>query len=109
MKTLKLIGTVFALTLALPAIAADVGAGQKIAEATCAACHGAQGNKPAIPGAPRLAGQHEDYLLKALNDYKSGARKNGVMAPMAANLSKQDMQNVAAYFAAQPDGLVLKK
>lgn len=74
---------------------------------TCAACHGADGNS-ASPDFPRLAGQYEDYLYKALRDYKSGARKNAIMAGMAQPLSKQDMQDLAAYYAAQ-EGLVFKR
>ncbi len=73
---------------------------------TCAACHGLDGNGN-IPLYPRLAGQHEDYLLKALHDYKSGARKNVVMKGIAAPLSEQDMADLAAYFASQPKGLVV--
>jgi cytochrome c553 len=112
MKQLKLLSVsvsgVVAILLAAPVMAADQLAGQKIAEAACAACHGAQGNKPALPDAARLAGQHEDYLLKALKDYKSGARKNGIMVDQVSKLSAQDLQNLAAYYAHQSDGLKLK-
>jgi len=111
MKTLKLISIAIvaaSTALAVPAMASDVAAGQKIAEGTCNACHGAQGNKPTMDGVARLAGQHEDYLLKALKDYKSGARKNPIMGSQVAELSKQDLQNVAAYYAQQKDGLKLK-
>ncbi len=111
MKTLKLINFVAVAaiaTVSVPTLAADIVAGQKIAEGTCSACHGAQGNKPTMEGVARLAGQHEDYLLKALKDYKSGARKNPTMGPQVAELSKQDLQNVAAYYAQQKDGLKLK-
>ena len=65
---------------------------------TCAACHGADGNKPISPDIPRLSGQHSDYLERALIDYKSGARKDPVMNGQAAMLSRQDMQDLAAYF-----------
>ena len=82
-------------------IAADIEAGKKKASEGCAACHGADGNSPA-PNFPTLAGQHADYLEKALNDYKSGARKNPIMAGMSAALSKQDVENLAAYYATQP-------
>ncbi len=73
---------------------------------TCAACHGPDGNSQS-PDFPRLAGQHQDYLAKALNDYKSGARKNPIMAPQAANLSKRDIADLAAYFSRQ-QGLMVK-
>jgi len=64
----------------------------------CAACHGADFNTPVSPDIPRLAGQHADYLARALTDYKAGARKNAVMDGQAAALSPQDVQDLAAYF-----------
>jgi cytochrome c553 len=67
---------------------------------TCAACHGADGNS-VIPTNPRLAGQHADYLVKALTDYKSGGRSNPIMVGMAAALSEKDIQDLAAYFSSQ--------
>ncbi len=78
----------------------------KTKSATCAACHGPDGNGN-IPLYPRLAGQHEDYLHKALQDYKSGARQNAVMKGMATPLSAQDIADLAAYFASQSKGLVV--
>lgn len=81
--------------------AANIEAGHAKAKEVCAACHGENGNS-ATPDYPRLAGQHPDYLAKALRDYKSGARKNPIMAGMAAPLTKQDVDNLAAYYAAQP-------
>ena len=56
---------------------------------------------------PRLAGQHYDYLVKTLNDYKTGERKNPIMAPQAANLSKRDMEDLAAFYSKQR-GLIVK-
>jgi len=79
--------------------AGDVAAG-KAKSASCAACHGANGMSP-NPLWPNLAGQHAAYLVKQLEAFKSGARKDPVMSPMAAPLSKQDMENLAAYFASQ--------
>jgi cytochrome c553 len=82
-------------------MAADPGAGQTKA-APCAACHGADGNSPANPLWPKLAGQHPDYLQKQIMDFKSGARVDPLMAPQAALLATdQDVADVAAYFAAQ--------
>lgn len=72
----------------------------------CAACHGPDGNSPS-PDFPRLAGQNYDYLVKALSDYKSGARKNPIMQPQAANLSKGDIADLAAFYS-QQRGLYLK-
>jgi cytochrome c553 len=71
----------------------------------CVACHGPEGNKPIGPDFPVLAGQHADYLRKALLDYKSGARANPVMKGLAAPLSKQDIDDLAAYFAGQTSKL----
>ena len=79
--------------------AGDAAAG-KSKSAVCAACHGPDGNS-ANPLWPKLAGQHAPYMVKQLKDFKSGARKDPVMAPMAAPLSDQDMENLAAYFASQ--------
>jgi len=63
----------------------------------CAACHGADFNSPISADIPRLAGQHADYLERALGDYKSGARKHAVMNSQAAALSPQDILDLAAY------------
>ncbi len=88
------------------AMAADPAAGKEKSK-TCAACHGPDGNSQSAEF-PRLAGQHYDYLVKVLGDYKSGARKNAVMAPMVANLSKRDIADLAAYFSHQ-QGLAIKR
>lgn len=84
--------------------AADLAAGKAKVTEVCAACHGADGNS-ASADFPKLAGQHPDYLAKALRDYGSGARKNPIMQGFAAGLTKQDIENVAAYYAAQPAAL----
>lgn len=83
----------------------NVSAGKKKSVA-CVACHGPDGNGP-IPLYPRLAGQHEDYLLKVLQDYKSGKRSNAVMKGIVLPLSEQDIADLAAYFASQPKGVVV--
>jgi cytochrome c553 len=80
--------------------AGDAAAGKQKSQ-TCAACHGADGNTPTGPDFPRLAGQHYDYLLKALRDYKSGSRKNPIMGGQVGALSTQDMADLAAYFSSQ--------
>lgn len=77
--------------------AADIEAG-KAKSATCAACHGANGIS-VIPNYPNLAGQKELYLYEQLKTFKSGERKNPIMAPMAAMLTDEDMKNIAAYYA----------
>ena len=81
--------------------AANIEAGRAKAKEVCAACHGEDGNSQ-VPDYPKLSGQHADYLAKALRDYKSGARKNAIMAAFAGALSKDDIDNLAAYFHAQP-------
>jgi cytochrome c553 len=74
------------------------------AGATCVACHGQNG--VGIVGMyPTLAGQHEDYLIRALTDYKKGARKNAIMAPMAAPLSDADIRELARYYSQQKPSL----
>ncbi len=77
----------------------DVKAGEAKA-AMCQACHGEKGNS-IMPLYPSLAGQKADYLVKQMKDLRSGARKDPVMGPMAAALSDADIENLAAYFAAQ--------
>jgi cytochrome c553 len=80
--------------------AGDAAAG-KAKSVVCAGCHGADGNST-VPMYPRLAGQHEQYLVTALKEFKSGVRNNPIMKPMAAPLSDQDVENLAAYFSSQP-------
>ena len=81
--------------------AADIEAGKKKAQEVCAACHNMDGVS-AIPDYPKLAGQYPDYMAKALRDYKSGARKNPIMAGMAAGLTQKDIDDVTEYFASLP-------
>ena len=83
------------------AAAADIEAGKKKAQEVCAACHNMDGIST-ITEYPKLAGQYPDYLAKALRDYKSGARKNPIMAGMAAGLSQKDIDDVSAYFSSLP-------
>ena len=84
---------------------ADAAAGKAKAEQVCVACHGADGNKPSAPDQPILAGQHPDYLVKALSDYKSGKRQNPIMKGFASTLSKKDMEDLAAWFSSQKSTL----
>ena len=105
MNRILLAASCLMLAASLPAYAGDPAAGQKKSQ-TCAACHGPDGNSTA-QDFPKLAGQHYDYLLKAMKDYKSGTRKNPLMAPMIANLTQRDMEDLSAYYSSQK-GLVLK-
>lgn len=91
------------------AMAANIAAGKEKAATICAACHGPDGVTAIDPSYPKLAGQYPDYLARALSDYKSGARKNAIMAGMAAALSKEDIANIAAYYASLPSPLGNKK
>ena len=81
--------------------AADANAAIPRVKEVCQACHGMDGNSQ-VGDNPKLGGQYPDYLAKALRDYQSGLRKNPVMASFVDKLSKQDIENLAAYYAAQP-------
>lgn len=95
----------FALALGLTATHAvlwaegSVAAG-KARSASCAACHGMDGNSP-NPLWPKLADQSPEYIVKQLKDFKSGARKDQLMSGQAAGLSDKDMEDLAAYYASQ--------
>jgi cytochrome c553 len=105
------IHTMLALAVAataLPAMA-DMENGRAKAKQVCAACHGEEGNKALQPDYPVLAGQHADYLYKALRDYKSGARKNAIMQAQVQNLSRNDLRDLAEYFSAQQGPLHVKR
>lgn len=95
------------LAAGVPALAADPAA-VKSKAVQCAACHGADGIA-VLPDAPNLAGQSEIYLVKALKDYRSGARKNEQMNVMAKTLSDRDIENFAAYYNQMPPGGSTKK
>jgi cytochrome c553 len=108
MKALLLTtGVALAGALASTACGADLAAGQAKAKEICQACHGMDGNSPTADY-PKLAGQYPDYLAKALRDYKDGKRKNPIMAGMAAPLTPQDIDNLAAYYSSQPAVLEVK-
>jgi cytochrome c553 len=106
MMKLTAAAAVLALASIASAHAGDAEAGKEKSR-TCGACHGADGNSAAA-NFPRLAGQHYDYLVKTLRDYKTGARKNAIMAPQVANLNQRDFEDLAAYFSEQ-QGLVTRK
>ena len=81
------------------ALAADAAAGMQKAQ-VCVACHGPDGNS-ANPAVPSLAGQPAQFVSTQLLMFREGKRKDAQMAPFAANLSNTDLNNIAAYFAAQ--------
>jgi len=105
MKRALMIAALGALAAAPTAWAGDAAAGKAKAAQVCAACHGPEGNKPSAPDQPILAGQHEDYLVKALSDYKSGKRTNPIMKGFASTLSHKDIEDVAAWFSSQSSEL----
>lgn len=96
------LGAIAVLTLAaaFPAFAQDVEAGAKKAAEVCAACHGPGGNS-AVPLYPHLAGQTARYIYLQLKDFNEGRRTDSLMTPIAKTLTRDDMLNVAAYYAAQ--------
>ena len=106
-QRLMIVAAIAVFGVSAGAHAAGPDAGKAKAAEVCAACHGADGNS-AAPDFPKLAGQHRDYLAKALRDYKSGQRKNAIMAGFAAALTAADIENLAAYYAAQPAVLSAK-
>lgn len=97
---------VAALTLAVivgwsgPVLAAGSKEAGQTKSAVCMACHGMDGNS-ANPEWPSLAGQHTSYIVKQLKHFKAGDRQNPLMTPMAAMLSEQDMDDLAAYYSTQ--------
>lgn len=102
MKRLIALSVLFAV--APVSQSADLAAGKARAEAVCAACHGANGVSVS-DNVPHLAAQRPGYLEGQLKAYKAGTRKNPLMSAIAAQLSAEDMANVAAHFGAQPGAL----
>jgi cytochrome c553 len=82
-----------------PAFKADPAKGQALS-ATCQACHSADGTR-GLPANPILQGQHPEYLVKQLTEFKSGKRNNAIMKGMAAALSEEDMKHIAAFYASK--------
>jgi cytochrome c553 len=83
----------------------DVPADQRPkASEVCLACHGTNG-VGITPDYPTIAGQHADYIVRALTDYKKGGRKNAVMAGMAANLTQEDIEALAEFYSTRTPSL----
>jgi cbb3-type cytochrome c oxidase subunit III len=107
---LPFVKSLFVAMLAVSAVAsaaeekkvakADPAKGEAIFSATCIGCHGPAGNSM-IPTNPKLSGQHEAYIYKQLNNFKTPDRPNPMMTAFAATLSDDDMKNIAAYLSAQ--------
>jgi len=100
MKKALCFAALSAAFLATPTMAGGDPEAGKEKSTVCAGCHGADGNAT-IGANPSLAGQYESYLYQALKQYKSGARKDLLMGNMVANLSNQDLKDLAAYYASQ--------
>jgi cytochrome c553 len=110
MPNKPLLAVAFAAALAAPVLApaqtaapvGNAGAGQKKTQ-MCAGCHGIVGWRTAYPEVykvPKIGGQHGAYIVKALQEYRSGERTHPSMRAIAASLSDQDMADLAAYFSA---------
>ena len=78
----------------------DLAAGEAKASTVCAACHTADGSR-GLPAYPILQGQHPEYLVKQLTEFKEGKRKNSIMNGMAAPLTPEDMRNIAAFYGSK--------
>lgn len=78
----------------------DLVKGEASYAAVCAACHGADGNSGS-PAYPKLAHQHPEYLVKQLQEFKSGKRANAIMSGFAGTLADEDMKNIAYWLTAQ--------
>jgi cytochrome c553 len=92
----------FAAGAQAPAVTVGDPVKGKLKTQMCEGCHGIEGWRTAYPevyNVPKLGGQHEAYLVKALQEYRSGDRLHPTMRAVAANLTDQDMANVAAYYA----------
>ncbi|MES2535214.1 MAG: cytochrome c [Pseudomonadota bacterium] len=104
-----------ASTASVHALAAgNIAAGKAVAEKyNCASCHGKDYNTPIDPSYPKIAGQHKDYLAHSLVAYQRGAgpngRSNAIMGAQAKPLSRQDIQDLAAYLHSLPGSLVLRR
>lgn len=90
----------FSLSVQAQTAKPDLVKGAALYGQVCVACHGADGNS-ATPANPKLAQQHPEYLVKQLQEYKSGKRENAIMKGFASTLSDEDMKNIAFWLASQ--------
>ena len=111
----KLIIALFCGVVSMSAFAGgNVANGKALAaKQNCAACHGADFNKPIDPSYPKLAGQHAEYLEHALVAYKRGEGRNGrnnaIMMGQVKGLTNADLADLAAYLHSLPGELVIKR
>jgi len=99
-KTIIIFVSIVLATLSVNSLASGNAKAGQTKSATCMGCHGLAGNST-MPNFPKLAGQGEGYILKQLQEFKSGARDNAIMAGVVASLSDQDMMDIAAYYSTQ--------
>lgn len=97
-RKVLLLAAMFFAAVTLPASAAGNAEAGKKKAGQCQTCHGMDGISK-LPEAPNIAGQNQIYLVKALNDYKSGARKNDMMGVIMGALTPDDINDLAAYYA----------
>ena len=96
--------------LCLPLLAHAAGDSDiKVKAAACMACHGENGNKPIDPSYPKIGGQHRDYLVKVLRDYKLQRRANPIMSSQVAGMAQRDIEGLAAYFSSQKGDLTARR
>lgn len=100
LEPIALLSALCALSLSATVFAEGSAEAGQAKSSTCVACHGVDGNSM-NPEWPTIAGQHGEYIVKQLKAFKSGARQNPLMTPMAQPLSDQDMEDLAAYFSSQ--------
>lgn len=100
LSSLFLSAVAFASEAAAPAVKPDLAKGASTSAQVCAACHTADGSRGS-PANPILQGQHAEYLVKQLSEFKSGKRVNAIMTGIASTLSDDDMKNVAAFYASK--------
>ncbi len=111
----KLMTALFCSAVSLSAVAGgNVDAGKALADKySCFACHGKDFNSPIDPSYPKLAGQHKDYLVHALNAYKRGdganGRNNAIMTGQVKPLSNDDIADLAAYLHSLPGSLAVHR
>jgi len=115
MKNMAVANSVQNISLTLVAIVALISGSTLLAQGdaaagankipVCVACHGQDGNMIVLPNVPKIGGQNEKYLLKQMQDIKSGVRTAPLMTGMLTALNDQDLADVAAYYASQPMGL----
>ena len=100
MNLLLALGMLLAFTGVTQAAGDAAAAKEKVS--MCIGCHGIPGYKTAFPSAysvPKLGGQHAEYIVKALEGYKSGSRSHPTMTGLAKTLSQQDIEDLAAYYS----------